>query len=193
MKRFSPQIRPAGVAPQKDNRAMDRILAALLVIGCAAAACSPTFNWREVRTPQGGLAAMLPCKPENGERTVPMAGRQVNLQALSCSTGGATFALLTADIEDPERAGEVLAQWKAATLANLRSPSAQESAFQLRGARNLPQSVQVVASGQRADGSKVKSQAAYFARDSRVFQAVIYAGQLKPDMVEPFFSALKFE
>jgi hypothetical protein len=61
------------------------------------------------------------------------------------------------------------------------------------GSRKLPQSVQVVASGQRADGSKVESQAAYFARDSRVFQAVIYAGQLKPDMVEPFFSALKFE
>jgi hypothetical protein len=172
---------------------MDRTLAALYVIGCVAAACSPTFNWREVRTSQGGLAAMLPCKPESGERTVPMAGRQVNLQALSCSTGGATFGLLTADVEDAARAGEVLAQWKSATLANLHSPSAQESAFAPPGSRKLPQSVQVVASGQRADGSKVESQAAYFARDSRVFQAVIYAGQLKPDMVEPFFSALKFE
>jgi hypothetical protein len=108
---------------------MDRTLAALFVIGCVAAACSPTFNWREVRTSQGGLAAMLPCKPESGERTVPMAGRQVNLQALSCSTGGATFGLLTADVEDAARAGEVLAQWKSATLANLHSPSAQESAF----------------------------------------------------------------
>jgi hypothetical protein len=172
---------------------MDRTLAALLVIGCAAAACSPTFNWREVRTPQSGLAAMLPCKPESGARTVPMAGRQVNLEALTCSTGGATFAVLTADIEDAARAGEVLAQWKAATLANLHSPSAQESAFQPRGARKLPQSLQVVASGQRADGSKVDSEAAYFARDSRVFQAVIYADRVNPEMAEPFFSALKFE
>jgi hypothetical protein len=172
---------------------MHRTLAASLAIACALAACSPTFDWREVRTAQGGLAAMLPCKPEQGSRTVPMAGRDVNLQALSCSAGGATFALLAADTEDASRAGEVLAQWKTATLANLHSPSAQETAFQPPGARRVPQSLQVVASGQRADGSKVESHAAYFARGSYVFQAVIYADQIKSEAAEPFFSGLKLE
>jgi hypothetical protein len=172
---------------------MHRTLVASLLLGCAVAACSPTFDWREVRTAQGGLAAMLPCKPDKGERTVPMAGLQVSLQALSCGTGGATFAVLAADIEDPARAGEVLAQWKTATLANLHSPSAQETPFQPRGARRLPQSLQVVATGRRADGSKVESHAAYFAAGSHVFQAVIYADRLKPEMAETFFSGLKFE
>jgi hypothetical protein len=181
------------VPPQKDNGAMHRTFGAWLAVACALAACSPTFDWREVRTAQGGLAAMLPCKPEKGSRTVPMAGRPVDLDALSCSTGGATFAVLTADIEDAARAGEVLAQWKTATLANLHSPSAQETAFQPPGARKLAQSLQVVASGQRADGSKVESHAAYFARGSQVFQAVIYSGELKPEVSEPFFSGLKFE
>lgn len=172
---------------------MYRRFAAPLAIGCALAACSPTFDWREIRTAQGGLAAMLPCKPDQGARTVPMAGRQVSLQALSCSTGGATFAVLTADIEDAARAGEVLAQWKTATLANLHSSSAKETAFQPPGARSLPQSLQVVASGQRADASKVESHAAYFARGSHVFQAVIYTDQLKAEVAEPFFSGLKLE
>jgi hypothetical protein len=172
---------------------MHGTLAALLVLGWAVAACSPTFDWREVHTPQGGLAALLPCKPEQGARTVPMAGREVNLDAMSCSTGGATFALLVADIQDAARAGEVLAQWKSATLANLHSAAAQESAFRPPGARALAQSLQVVASGQRADGSKVESHAAYFARGSHVFQAVIYADQLKPEVAEPFFSGLKFQ
>jgi len=172
---------------------MHRTLAAGLAIVCAVAACSPTFDWREVHTPQGGLAAVLPCKPEKGSRMVPMAGRQVNLDALSCNAGGATFAVLTANIEDAARAGEVLAQWKAATLANLHSPSGQETAFQPPGARRLPQSLQVVASGRRADGSQVESHAAYFARGSHVFQAVIYTDQLKPEVAEPFFSGLKFE
>jgi hypothetical protein len=169
------------------------MLAAWLVMGCALSACSPTFDWREVRTAQGGLVAMLPCKPDKGARTVPMAGRQVELQALSCSAGGATFAVLGADIEDAARAGEVLAQWKSATLANLHSTASQDSAFQLAGTRPLPQSVQAVASGQRADGSKVESHAAYFAKGSHVFQAVIYADRLKPEMAEPFFSGLRFE
>ena len=172
---------------------MDRTLAALFAIGCALAACSATFDWREVRTPQGGLVALLPCKPDKGSRTVPMAGRQVKLEALSCETGGATFALLTADVEDAARAGEVLAQWKTATLANLHSLSAQETPFQPPGARNLPQSMQVVARGRRADGSQVESHAAYFARGSHVFQAVIYTDQLKPEVAEPFFSGLKFQ
>ncbi len=51
----------------------------------------------------------------------------------------------------------------------------------------------MVAAGQRADASKVESQAAYFARGNRVFQAVIYADRLKPELVEPFFSGLRFE
>ena len=172
---------------------MHRTLAAWLAIACALAACSPTFDWREIHTAQGGLAAVLPCKPEKGSRIVPMAGRQVNLDALSCNAGGATFAVLTADIEEAARAGEVLAQWKAATLANLHSPSGQDTAFQPPGARRLPQSLQVVASGRRADGSQVESHAAYFARGSHVFQAVIYTDQLKPEVAEPFFSGLKFE
>jgi hypothetical protein len=44
--------------PQNDNAAMHRTLAAWLVIACALAACSPRFNWREVRTAQGKAATL---------------------------------------------------------------------------------------------------------------------------------------
>lgn len=172
---------------------MLRIIAALLASGIALAACSPVFNWREVRAESTALKAMLPCKPDKGARTVPMAGREVSLQVLGCDTGGATFAVLFADIGDPSRAADVLGHWKLATLANMHGTAAQESAFRPDGALALPQSLQVVASGRRADGSKVESQAAYFAHGSHVFQAVIYTDQLKPEVTEPFFSGLKFQ
>jgi hypothetical protein len=173
---------------------MLRILtAAALACVLALAACSPTFNWREVRAEPTTLKAMLPCKPDKGERVVPMAGRQVPLQVLGCDTGGATFAVLHADIKDAARAGEVLAQWKTATLLNMKSPAGREGKFDPPGGTALPQSLHVVASGQRADGSKVESHAAYFAQGSHVFQAVIYADRLKPEMAEPFFSGLQFQ
>lgn len=173
---------------------MPRILAAALMLSMGAVtACSPTFNWREVRTDTTPLKAMLPCKPDKGAREVPMAGRNVSLEVLGCDTGGATFALLSADIGDPSRAGEVLGQWKTATLANLRSAAAGEVAFRPPGALGLPQSLQVVATGQRADGSKVESHAAYFARGTHVFQAVIYSDRLQPEVAEAFFSGLRFE
>lgn len=172
---------------------MLRIIAVFLAGAAALAACSPTFNWREVRAEPTALRAMLPCKPDKGARAVPMAGRDVSLQVLGCDTGGATFAVLFADIGDPGRAAEVLGQWKIATLSNMRSAAARENSFRPDGALALPQSLQVVASGSSADGSKVESQAAYFAHGSYVFQAVIYADQLKPDVAEPFFSGLKFQ
>jgi hypothetical protein len=156
-------------------------------------ACTPTFNWREVRADGGALKAMMPCKPDNSERPVPMAGRQVSLQVMNCNTGGATFAILFADMGDPARAGEVLGQWKSATLSNLHSAAVRQTVFRPAGAAALPQSLQVVATGERGDGTKVESHAAYFARGSHVFQAVIYADELKPEAAEMFFSGLVLE
>lgn len=177
---------------ENDNRPMLRLSAALL-LGAWAVACSPTFNWREVRTEAAPLKAMLPCKPDQATRQVPMAGRQVALQVLGCDTGGATFALLVADLGQPGRSGEVLAQWEQATLANMRAAGAQTAAFVPPGALGLPQSRRVSATGQRADGSPVQSQAAYFARGTQVFQAVIYAGEIKPEWADAFFQGLRLE
>jgi hypothetical protein len=156
-------------------------------------ACSPTFNWRDVAVEPGGLRAMLPCKPEKGSREVPMAGSNVPLEILGCDTGGATFAILHADMKNAARAGEVLWQWRLATVANMRGTAAQDTPFTPAGATPLPQSAQVDAKGTRADGSSVESRAAYFARGSLVFQAVIFSDHLVPEMTEPFFAGLHFE
>ena len=145
------------------------------------------------RIPAAVLLATVACKPEKAARDVPMAGRKVSLEVLGCDAGGATFALLFADIGEPARAGEVLAQWRTATLANMRSSAARDIPLQLRGALGLPQSVHVVAAGQRPDGTGVESHAAYFAQGPYVFQAVIYSDKLTPEVAEPFFSGLKFE
>lgn len=165
----------------------------LLLVAPLLAACNPTFNWREVRVDPPGLLAMLPCKPDKGARTVPMAGREVSLNVLGCETGGATFALMQADIGDAARTGEVLAQWRVATLLNMRAAASRQEPFLPPGAVAVANSVHVVASGQRADGSAVESHAAYFARGSHVFQAVIYADRLKPEAAETFFSSIKLQ
>jgi len=159
------------------------------------AACSPTFNWREVRADSIALKAMLPCKPDKATRAVPMAGRQVELKVLGCEAGGAAFAVFAGDIVDPLRAGEVLAQWRAVTLANLGSAAAnaQERPFLPAGAMALPQSLQVAAAGQRPDGSKVESRSAYFARGSQVVHAVVYADRMPAEAADTFFAGLAFQ
>lgn len=168
---------------------MHRLPVAVL-LGIAATACSPTFNWREVRAEPTPLKALLPCKPDKASRPVPMAGREVQLQVLGCEAGGATFAVLHAELGEPGRSGEVLAQWQQATLANLRASGSQSAAFVPPGALALPQSVRVSASGRRADGSAVRSEAAYFARGTQVFQAVIFADEIRPEWAQAFFGGL---
>jgi len=171
---------------------MPRFLPALL-LALAAAACSPTFNWRELRVEGTTLRTMLPCKPDKAMRKVPMGGADVELQVLGCQAGGATFAVLHATLQDPSRADEVLRQWNQATLANLQSTATSTRAFTLPGATPLPAAGRVSALGKRQDGSAVRGEAAYFARGPQVFQAVVYAGEPRPEWLQPFFDGLRFE
>ncbi len=166
---------------------------AALAGAAALAACSPGLDWREVRVEPTALKATLPCKPEQESRQGAMAGRPVVLPGLVCRADGATYGVLFADIGSPASAGDVLRQWQAASLATMRGADARSTPFRPRGALEIPASVQVVASGQRPDGSKVASQAAYFARGPHVFQAVVYGTPLAPAMTQPFFDGLRFE
>jgi len=158
-----------------------------------AAACSPTFNWREVRVEGTTLQAMLPCKPDKGERVLPLAGRDAKVQALGCDTGGATFVVLYADVGEPSRAGPALDHWRQASLANIRATASTVQPFVPAGAPALPQSQRVSAQGLRPDGTPVRSEAAYFARGSLVVQAAVYAPQPRPEWLDPFFQGLKFQ
>jgi hypothetical protein len=180
------------IVGQTDNRGMPRQIAAALLL--LAAACTPTFNWRELPVESTGLRATFPCKPESVERRTEFTpGREIVLHALACDAGGATFAVLYTDVGQPGDLASAISQWKKASLAASKSRPQSEQRYQPAGALGLPESAMVRAKGQRPDGSAVQSQAAYFARDTRVFQAAVYAPQLKAEMTEPFFAGLRFE
>jgi hypothetical protein len=166
--------------------------AIVLLLAAATAGCTPTFNWREVRADPSGLKAMLPCKPDKGSRRVPMAGREVEMSVIGCDTGGATYAILQAELADAAGADQVLSQWTRATLANMKSERSQAQPFVPPGADRLPSSQRISAQGRRPDGSPVRGEAAYFARGRHVVQAVVYAEDPKAGTLQPFFEGLKF-
>lgn len=166
------------------------IYAVLALAGLAA--CNPTFNWRDVRPEDTRLSLLMPCKPDKAQKAVAMAGQPTELMLLSCDTGGVTFAVAVADVKDASRVTATLAQWQSASLANMKAnPVTPGTAFRLAGLSSG--AVMVKATGQRANGQAVSSQAAYFAQDAKVFQAVMYADKITPDAADTFFSGLKFE
>ena len=146
-------------------------MAALLVL----AACSPAFNWRDVRPDGTRLSLLLPCKPDKAKKTVPLGGQPTALSMLGCDAGGVTFAV--------------------AVAANMKAGAgtAQTAPLKVAGASATPAAVRVSASGQRANGDVVYGQAAYFASGTQVFQAVMYAPAPQADVADTFFASLKFE
>ena len=166
-------------------------LAALL----ALAACSPAFNWREVQPEGTQLRLLLPCKPDKAQKVVPLGGQPTTLSMLGCDAGGATFAVAVVDLADMTQAAPVLAVWQDLTLANMRAApgSAQVLTLKIPGASAVVPVSALQAQGQRADGAAVSSQAAYFSQGSQLFQVVLYAPKIAPEVAETFFSSLKFD
>lgn len=174
----------------------DRLLtrASLLVAVLVLFACSPTFNWREMR-PQGTpLQALMPCKPEHAVRTVPLAGAVADLHMHSCDTGGLSFAVAWVELGDVVRADAALDEWPRASLATLRLDPALAGStqarwdFQLSGA---PKAKGLLVQGTGPQGQPMRMQAAYFARGSQVFQAAVYGPCLPADATNTFFEGLR--
>lgn len=168
-----------------------RLLCLLALAGLLA--CSPSLNWRQVRSDLGGVSMLLPCKPDRARKSVPLGGQPVPLAMVGCEAGGATFALSAVDIGDASRAAPVLAQWQSLSLAHMQAGAPQQSPIKITGASQVPAPVRVVAQGQQAGGTPVQGQAVYFARGSLLFQAVIYAPRISEDAADTFFASLKFE
>jgi hypothetical protein len=165
-----------------------------LLLLLALSACSPTFNWREVRLEGAPLQALLPCKPETAQRTVPLAGSPTELNLMACEAGGLQFALAWAELANPVQVPLALASWRGASLQaiGVRSAPGDEAATAWGAA--VPGAVQtlgVQASGQNPAGGAVQTRAVYFARGAQVFQAAVYGERLPPEALEAFFGGLR--
>ena len=168
-----------------------RPIAALSLL--ALAACYPTFNWRELRPAGTPLQALLPCKPETAERTVPLGGVPTVLHMHSCKANGLTFALAWADAANAASVPATLSDWQRASLAAIRvdpvlhtDPAHRWSAT-VAGA-TLVQGI--TAQGTDPQGQTVQARTVYFARDAQVFQAAIY-GPASDEVSATFFDGLK--
>ncbi|MDO9277565.1 MAG: hypothetical protein Q7U05_03245 [Polaromonas sp.] len=174
-------------------RAVGGLLALVVLMGVSG--CSPKLNWRDVQPGNSGLRLLLPCKPDQGEKIVPLGGRPTKMTMLGCDAGGATFAVALADLGDAPNLPEVLAQWQALTLSNMKATSETTQTRPLRvpGASSEPAPVLVVAQGQRPDGSAVNGWAAYFTKGSQAVQVVMYATAIEPVAAEIYFASLQFD
>ena len=174
-------------------------LAMLIAALACAAACTPALNWREVRMPPTRLQALLPCKPDEGTRTVTLAGQATEMHMVGCEAQGATYTLAWVAVPEPGRAGAVLGAWQDATLQRVGIASGPDApagtAFVPQGALALPQAVQWRAEGRAPEGGPVVVQAAWFVATGgtgvQAFQAAVYSPAPVPEGAAAFFDGLR--
>jgi len=170
-----------------------RLPRSLALVACLllAAACSPTFDWREVRPEGSGATLLMPCKPNSMVRNVRLVGEPVALTLSACSAGGQTWAIASADVGDPTRVTAALDELESAARSNLAGGPAQTLVLAVAGATPNAASRRVQFSGRLGDGTAVQEQVAVFARGTRVFQATVLGPQLPAEGVETFFGSLR--
>jgi hypothetical protein len=166
----------------------------LLAVPLLLAACTPTFNWRALPAGSAPLQALLPCKPEQAEREVPLAGVTTRLQMRSCDTGGLTFAIAWADVGEPARVAPALAGWRRATLLALRAdpaladdPAVRRQA-QVEGAS---EAIGLRAQGRDHRGEAVQVHAVHAVRGTLLVQAAVYGRDIDPRVADTFFEGVR--
>jgi len=159
-----------------------------LVVGC-----TPALNWREWRAPANTLVALWPCKPQQAERSVALAGRTVRLTLAQCDADGATWALTRADVGDPAQVGPALAALREAALGNIGADRpADVAGLQVPGATPYREAAAFNAAGRRPGGAAVQLRVALFAHGTTVWQATVLAPRLDAEAAALFFGALRF-
>jgi hypothetical protein len=166
-------------------------LVALMLLALALGACSPKFNWREVRLEQSGVALLFPCKPDTHVRQVELDGQVLNMTLSGCSAGDASFALAYARLEEGSPPGPLLQRWRELTLSNLGAQGVKEMAYPLPSARSDAQSVRLGATGRRPDGSSLVAQTFWFTQDRWVYQASVLAERPREDEVDTFLTSIR--
>ncbi|MDQ0045229.1 hypothetical protein [Variovorax boronicumulans] len=167
---------------------------ALTAAAAFIAACSPTFNWREVQIADAGLVALLPCKPDRANRALPLGAESVQVDMAGCETGGATFAIAHASAGSPEQAEAWLSAWRAATRSQLGDAKVAEAPSALQRATAMPAPARLDAQPARPGAAPV--QVLWFAQSQKngtvaLYQATVLGRPSSPEAPKTFFEGLR--
>lgn len=89
----------------------------MLCTALLSAACTPTFNWREVSFEGLPVAALLPCKPDRATRMVPVAGAPRAMVMAGCKAGDAMFTVAVLQLDDVSKVAQAERELKAVNQA----------------------------------------------------------------------------
>lgn len=157
-------------------------------IACAALliACSPKFDWREVRGTGAPFVVLLPAKPASHTRDVNLDGLQVSMTMTAAEVDGVTFAVGTAELPDAALAPKALAAMKTALVRNIGGAIKQEKTS---AAGAVPATIDIEATGTESHVLLAR----FLAKDRRIYQVVVVGKEeaLSREAADMFLTSFK--
>lgn len=154
------------------------------------AACSPTFDWREVRGTDVPFVVLLPAKPASLARPVNIGGATVTMTMTAAEVDGVTFAVGTAEMPDAASAKAAVTSMKEALVRNINGNIQREAALAAPAS-----GIEIEALGPpAAQGGQARLMLARFmAQDKRVYQVLVLGPEKKltPETAETFLASFK--
>lgn len=182
-----------------------RILPALTALVVLVAACSPRFDWREIRQPADGFVVALPDKPQTVVREIAFdhpAGRvQAEMSMLSTGVGPSLFAVGSVHlpafaVDTPAALSATLDWFSDGLLRNVQAAQARPAEAGRPaglGTRTLRATRAFAAEGKAGSGRPAQLAVRLYVVDDRLYQLVALGaeGEIPSLALETFFDSFR--
>lgn len=170
------------------NSALARVVA--LMCCFLLLACSPKFDWREVRSPAGPYLVVLPAKPATHAREINLDGLTVTMTMTGAEVDGATFAVGSVKLPQPTQATHALNAMKTALVRNINGTVTAEKTSNAGAGAAM---IELEASGPLQQGRRLLL-ARFIAHGQHAYQLLVVGDErnVSREAADTFFTSFQF-
>jgi hypothetical protein len=166
---------------------------AALACAILLAACSPKYDWREVRGAGAPFMIALPAKPATHARPINLDGIQVTMTMTAAEVDGVTFAVGTAELPEAAQARKALIAMKTALVRNIGGTIKQEKSSAIDA---VPLTLEVEVGGPPSASTAGQPRlllARFLAKEQRIYQLVVVGNEkaVSREAADTFFTSFK--
>lgn len=175
-------------------------LISVCTAGLLLTACTPKYDWREVRGSGAPFVVTLPAKPTSVSRPIDLDGLQVTMTMTAAEIDGVTFAVGSVVLPDTAQAQAALNAMKTALVKNIGGTILHEKSSATAQATGdsttQTTSIEIEASGTPSANSGGQPRllfARFVAKQQRVYQAIVVGKEkaVSREAVDTFLTSFK--
>jgi hypothetical protein len=174
---------------------MKKLISCLFLITSifSIAACSPKFDWREIRNNDAPFVAMFPGKPASHSRDIDLDGIKVKLHMTAADVNQISFSIAYAKLENNDKnlqalnQQRVLSAMQTGMLKNIQGTIVQPTPA------DSPKNT-LTAIGKAQNGKAIKMLARFTQQGPWVVQVIMMGDEksMSPEVTDMFFGSIKF-